>query len=1035
MMNRIIENINVYKHKSVKQIVDNQIAYIPLVEPDQIEYMCFNYLVGSRRVIINQKLQCCFRLRYIKEKFMPPRKATEYSVGEWSLSHLIDNEVIQPFMLFINGRFIPWTLIKIARTQNINYLTVDTTSDTNFTPLMRSIQYVQMVTLPSHMKYIEDWNFVDHENGLVNIFTFNEYGIFTPDSIRHVIVSNNKNHVIHKFWSTTVGVNAFPVIEQRTVKLTGANVILFKNGLFATGPRFNTRRGFDWENKDDKTGEVFNYYLDLTDRKDIEQNPSIKFDSELLTIGDGTTGDPPNRYDFGVFINTEYTETCDNINRTSLEGLAPWIRDQTSGVRDPDFIRDLQKPFEMEMSRKKKYGRNVMESLIKMMGYNTSFFNDVFKDTAKLQIEERTGEWALHAVHSDGNIVLSRRHNEMNDEYILMMVNGKLYKYTNMIKYKSNHCYVPLQGVNYEDEVDVFRFKNVNNYVSNITINLEETFKPYADYMINDDMVLFSSEPDIDYYNYPEDGLQHFPVQYYIQRNDVGNIRIVLTNPKYYGKPLKVAYRNRYIHAVYHIKLDNPDVVGLHSYKVNLGNKFMYCNDYKKYMVFLNGTRLASDQFRLVLPVRSGTPFYDFKIYLTTPVSDGDQLDIFYVPCLMQDLSLVDIPKPYDLVLDVDHVEDYTEDNGIMVIDTKKETPSYNSAILEAIHTRTVGNGDIIVDKRKLGYPLSKDLYMVWVNGKRVPTKYLVDIDSTYMKIVADIHSTHSVYVTKYIEDIDILAEVFHGYIREDFSPSANDTVFDLKNDDLYTVANSDPNVWQMYKGTPADKDIILKIIQMAKGSNPSYNDTVLEVTDAEIEEVIKNNPYIFDVCLGAPAAKDLIVDVIRVAKVLRKYLIEVPYKPELKDIVYNAALTKWENVTANDFVFDIISESPAAADVLIDISKAVSYKEFESIWDRVFGELSTVQICSLLGINADIITDTEPHVHDNGVSTRAIMNELMRQEVMLNNNVDLTTSFKFDYDDVDNGVGSIGLDSVGNVLYGASDGNSTENINIDRTV
>ena len=141
MMNRIIENINVYKHKSVKQIVDNQIAYIPLVEPDQIEYMCFNYLVGSRRVIINQKLQCCFRLRYIKEKFMPPRKATEYSVGEWSLSHLIDNEVIQPFMLFINGRFIPWTLIKIARTQNINYLTVDTTSDTNFTPLMRSIQY------------------------------------------------------------------------------------------------------------------------------------------------------------------------------------------------------------------------------------------------------------------------------------------------------------------------------------------------------------------------------------------------------------------------------------------------------------------------------------------------------------------------------------------------------------------------------------------------------------------------------------------------------------------------------------------------------------------------------------------------------------------------------------------------------------------------------------------------------------------------------------------------------------------------------
>lgn len=708
VLDKIIENINLHKKKSTIPIVDNQVTYIPKVEDGQIEYMTFSYIIDGQRTKINQSHQCCFRLRYIKAKRIPPRVEIQHSYGIWSMYYLLDAGIIQPFMLFINGRFIPWDMISIIADKDTYHLLVDCESYPNYASLIRDIEFVQMVTLPDHLRFDPDYHDLDPSVA----FSFDSFGVYNPGAADFVVrTRTDAHHIIWNYWTTTVGVNAFPVLQETSVKLTEENVILFRDGFFATGTREVIRKAFDDEYEYDN-GFISTCLSFSVEDIDLQENPSIKFDSELLTIGDGAE-EGLGRLDFGVFINTKYTPTVDNINRTDLYGLAPYIEDQNAGIDNPDFLQELQVPFEMQMDRTKKYSENVDDAINTMMAYNASLFNEVLEESSNLIIEEHDGQWVLDAVDDSNMLSLSRYHDEMVDEYILMLVNGELYQYYHMAKYKVNKCYIPIQGINPEDRIELLRFQNVNNYELDITVNEDDGYLAYSPDYINETMILFSTDPHECPYSYPADGLQHFPVEYSLDTDENGGIKITLADSYYYGKPLHIAYRNKFRHYRFVMEESYPE-----KYTVNLGNKFMYCPDYDKFLVFYNRRRLGSDQYRLTLPVRKGTPFYSFEIYLTMPISNGDILDVVYVPSIMRDVILI------------------------------PELPL---------------TGDIVVDKTALGYGLSKDLYMVWINGKKIPKSCITDIDSTNIRITTDVQSIKMVCLTKYIEDIELLSVAYQA--------------------------------------------------------------------------------------------------------------------------------------------------------------------------------------------------------------------------------------------------------------------------------
>lgn len=704
-MKQVIENINLHKLKSADSLKDQQIAYIPKLNKDQIECTVQSYLIDGKRAIIDQARQVCFKLKYLNFKSMPPRKSVTYKNGIWSMNELIDDNVIFPFMLFINGLFIPWDRIDVAIGQENYFLLVH--HDGMYFDNREGVKFAQIIVLPSHTTLIMDHGRYHMDEN--TLFAFNEWGDFDPSGIFKIINTTDAHHMMFKYWSGIDGVNALPIFYDTSIKLTEENVILFIDRRLATGTKEKIKKAHDGEYKNSETGVVTPCLEFETSDEELEANPKIRFDSTLLTIGDGTN-ENGQIYNFGVFVNHKYTPTADNISKVSLEGLAPLIQEQNSGENNPEYLQDLQKQFEMSMDRTKAYDENVANAIKTMLSYNPWLFNSVYKDKSNLVIEEYDGFWALSNMNEDGVIQIPRQHSSMVDEYILMMVNGTIYQYYYMCKYVANKYIIPIQGINPEDTIELLRFRNVNNGVTNLTINKEDGFRPYSSEIINEEMVLFSTETDLNHFDFPSDGLQHFPVEYSLETNLDGEIKITLVNEFYYGKPLKIAYKNRFQHFWFNLT-ETTD-----KFTVNLGDKFMYCNDYSKYLVFYNGKRLGSDHFRLTLPVRPTTPFYKFDIYLTMPIKNGDRLDVIYVPSLMQDVIMT------------------------------PEVPV---------------SGDIVVDRSAINHGLTTDLYMVWINGKKIPASRISDIDSTHMRITTDEQSTETVCITKYIPDIDVITNIF----------------------------------------------------------------------------------------------------------------------------------------------------------------------------------------------------------------------------------------------------------------------------------
>ena len=731
-MKQIIENINLHKLKSADILKNQQITYIPTIHDDQIECTVQSYLIDGRRTRINQVNQVCFKLHYLNFRPMLPRKSVLYKNGIWSMQTLVDRKVIYPFMLFINGVFIPWETMDISIGQENYYITVDTSEEKFFDghifrDQIRDIKYAQIIQLPEYTRY-ERSIWPDQET----MFSFNIFGEFSREAGDYAFkLADTGHHIMFNYWDTNDVVDAFAVIEDTSIKLTKENVMLFTNGKLTTGAIENIKKAHDGDYKVEETGRVNPCLEFVISDEELTKNPEIRFDSTLLTINSGKN-ENMDRYDIGVFVNYKYTETADNISKVSLDGLRPLIWAQNSGESNPEYLQDLQKPFKMSMDRTKLYDTNVANCIKNMLSYNASLFNSVYADKSNLVIEEYTGEWALSNLRDDGTIHIPRQHSEMIDEYILMLVNGTIYQYYYLCKYVANKYIVPIQNISYDDKIELLRFQNVNNGVTDLTVNEDDGFRNFSSEIINNDMILFSTIPDENNYDYPSDGLQHFPVEYTLEEDEIGYKKITLTNPIYYGQPLKVAYKNRYQHFWFNLT-ETTD-----KYTVDLGDKFMYCNDYSKYLVFYNGRRLGSDHYRLTLPVRSGTPFYKFDIYLTLPIQEGDRLDIIYVPSLMQDIVMI------------------------------PEVPI---------------SGDIVLDKSAINHGLSTDLFMVWINGKKIPKSHISDIDSMHLRIRTNEESTQTVCVTKYIPDIDVLSKVF-----KDNEALWDKIMAQLSNEEVYTL-------------------------------------------------------------------------------------------------------------------------------------------------------------------------------------------------------------------------------------------------------
>lgn len=725
MNQSVIDVITSYKSRVHEVIKDQQTALAPTLDTKMIEGEVFEYLYDSKRTLVNFNDWVCYRCHYMPLKDMNHRKYIHYAISDLSIYELYYNNVIFPFLIFFNGKMLPWEYIRIVMSHENYYILCRFPND-EWKQIMRKPERVEIVRLCDGNVYT-DFPVGQADN---KFFGFNEDGTYSSNDGCRYSIMNEHTPIVQKIYHTTEGVNALKVDDNASHNYYPGSVTLFRNGI-------------------------------------LDTSTDIHFTGTLLTIGDGTNQEG-DQLDFVVFRNTMAKSSLDNISKVSMDYIQPEVQKQNAGEEVPEYLPKLQNNFDFEMSRKKNYSTNVAETIEKIFKYNASLFEEAYRSNEKnLNVEEHTGQWMLDNMGEDGLVRVPRKHTDMETEYLLVLVNGLMYKFQYAIRTDADYIKIPVKDIEPEDSVVFMRFYGIIDFVFDLVVNKDDPYQKLDTRYINEKMVLFSTIPDSDFYEYPSDGLQHFHVEYEIDTNDEGAVKIILKNEMYYGKPLKVVYRRQFRSYAYGIKdVTDPKV----PYRIDLGDKFMYCNDYSRYLVFYNGIRLGTEQYRLCLPVRSGTPYSKFELFLTTEVKEDDRIDVIYTPSIMKDAGLI---------VEID------EDGYINV-----------------------------TDKKYLDYPLHKNLYMVWANGKYIPNSYLANVDSTHLKVIKDIQSTKTVCLTRIYPDIEELNEAFHkdeAIWDEVFGKLTHEEIEGLLELAKVNITNTDEDI---FKNNVPVRAIMLELIR-----------------------------------------------------------------------------------------------------------------------------------------------------------------------------------------------------------------------------
>ena len=703
-MSNIIQSIKQFAGLSTDRLINQQSAYIPRIDNNFIEYIGYRYILNGVEHKSSTTGDILFKVRYdfVRSINKP------IAVGEYDMESALKSKNIPLFLLFIDGIFIPYDIMKLVVDDYNNLFIKISKSDEReeyFYDLLKEDSYIQVILPTGDIAYTKDT--VIPSNALY-VFGSDD-GKFILDNentdIKYIFYPVPSSMNYYKKLSTSGAITNMEVFDSdeldkfRKIKLSDKNVMLFADGLLRSGTPEPLAR---CDKQERIVDGIARQYDGIAYNTVTASNPEVEFKTTLLTVHDIEADD----INCILSVNPYSDESIDNVYKVDEQYIKNNIDSQTTILED----------FNPKVN-------NVDDMIAYIMQYNPSILNDLIHESTNISIERLT--------YSDQKIIpVVHKHSE---DRLLVFVDGELYGLDYMT-YKRGNCIIDMTHIANKDTaiIELIRFKDVDNstgvvHSSNPDVVNSGWFNN-SDNKINANTELFSKEASNSEYTYPESGMQMFKVDYSLEYNpDTGLTRIITTDTFYNDKDLYYYSKNRFVS----FTASYNDAHDREYFEVDLGtdDRFKACHDYYRFMVFINGIRLMCDKYRLVLPVRQTTPFYEARLYLSVPFKAGDIVTVIYTPNIV-----------YDMVASLD-VE--TGDLSVLGLDTRYQY-SNRPTILD-------------LDRTPCNYQISKNLNMIWVNGKKVPNDYITDVGFNRLHINTDLKSTQSVYLSKYIEDLDIL--------------------------------------------------------------------------------------------------------------------------------------------------------------------------------------------------------------------------------------------------------------------------------------
>ena len=759
--------ITMYKSERYEAKLGQQLFAIPRRDNEMIQSQVFYYYVGDRRrTAVDFTKEICLHLNYLRIKSVTPRQYVTLQESTTPMEDLINNDLIHPFLLFIGGYFIPWENITVIASQEeydllIHGLTPEYFDKINGTDGVIESAYV--IDLPDSIEYRQGGYPIDGQT----LFAFNEAGEFVTSGTGYITIQNFEANV--DLVDNTVTTASFMFASDPMYKYFPENVFLFEDGKY--------------------NGEA---------------NAEIL--ATAVKIYDGTLPEGVTNLHCRIFHNTKLvTPTYDNIRKLSMTNNQDAILNTLNGT-PVDYIAKIQDSFDPNMTREKDFETNKTEYLDYLAAYDSALFNRVYQSNKDFIELEVNGQWALNHRDEDGYMKIPRRFQDGVNYYIIVLVNGELYQYYRNHKYEFGYFYCPVQSIEMTDVVELLYFKSAKNFEISTTITQDQEYMRLDPWIYNNDLRIFSKFTNDTYFTFPSDGIQQFPVEYTLEHdeNDDKALRIRYTDESYYGKSVTLTNARRFQYFLYIApESENPDIA---YFSIDLGDKFNYCNEYDRFLVFYNGKRLINDLYRLILPNRTSTPFYKAMIYLCVPIIPGDRIEIFYLP---------------------HHFVD--------IYDTEAEPDLPDNAVIE-------------LNKNLLSFALDKDLVSVWINCRKLPPSAIANVSANKLQVVTDQTSRKDVRVTTMIGDEDLYEE-FKS--RFDTTTSVWDECIDMtENDPAFlmglnqpTITDTDPEAFPETVPTTAIMHEIIRDWYVANSIVDTTKPFVYDYDDVDQSDIIGTDP------------------------------------------------------------------------------------------------------------------------------------------------------------------------------------------------
>ena len=717
MDQRVINTVESLIHNTTGRIRDVQSNLIPFFNKGFIKQVDA-YRMYNVPYMAESEYQTIIRVSDLRFKdTATPQK--HRGVFKRSMQELFDENIIHPFLLFVNGKFVKWSNIEIVHDVHYSYIVANEV----YYPDAKKIDILQ---IPFNINYSEDGT-----ESLDIMFRFDDNGLLSDIGTTIISYDSSISDIqMDTFDAPDGDVKKFDLLNTRdNIKLFPENLIIFKDGVMIT--------------------------------------PEITIDPMNIVTIDDNGGIIEGRVFYSRSSNIPKNNVYQFHNNDHIADLFTNLEDDV-----PYYITKLREDFDFDFDMKKSYEQNILDSVNYIYNYNPQLLYPAH--TSPIVVRSWTGAQINKLVDEDGNLVMLRDKYNGHDTYVIPFLNGEIYKYHNQIKYGLTTFSLSIkEPLKDDDLLEIIYFKNIDNSTIFGHVTKDDPLVSLDGYIDREDLLVYAdSHHDM---KFPTIGTNS-RLAYRIDYNwDEETKAMSFDDDYYYGRELAFVSKNRFVYIGYNLRKK--------CFKFQLSDEFKYCDNQKQFMVFINGRKLSQDEFNITI-LKNTRPFDDLYIYTTKVLNPGDRMDVFYVPYPLEGMYMYKSTDVYDVrVSTTEGVDTYDipipyksflEDGGTFTIESgdrniETEDLSYitdeesNTVVFEGTIPHTIifkmtyphnkgltESGYIYLNKDKLPVPFCKELYMVFVNGKKVPNDYIYNISSDCVRIKTDIQSTYDVSVMMY---------------------------------------------------------------------------------------------------------------------------------------------------------------------------------------------------------------------------------------------------------------------------------------------